>query len=245
MEPTSDDARRPRLTRERIAEEALRLIDQDGLEGLSTRRLGARLGVEAMALYHHFPAKGALLDAVVERLIAEIPMPNCPRDGEGWSPWLRQVAGEYRALALRHPEAFVLLAGRRFNARASFAFLEANAQVLLGAGFSARQAAWIFRAVGGFVNGAGLALAATLRQARETEGALIADPAARMPEFPGVAALAPHLAIGALDEAFDFGLDLLLAGIARLPRGHGGRRHVPPGRRRRETRKAPALRPGP
>ena len=71
-------ARRKPLSRKRIVKAALRMIDKDGLDGLSMRRLGQALGVEAMALYHHFANKGALLDAVLEELIAEAKLP--PRD---------------------------------------------------------------------------------------------------------------------------------------------------------------------
>ena len=73
--PKADDkgsvvvGRRPRppLTRESIADAALRLIDREGLEALTMRRVGAELGVEAMAIYHHIPDKESLVEAVMER----------------------------------------------------------------------------------------------------------------------------------------------------------------------------------
>ena len=73
-------ARRAKLSRDRLAAAALALIDRDGLEACSTRKLGAALGVEAMAIYHHFPSKERLLDAVAERLLAEMALP--PPDGD-------------------------------------------------------------------------------------------------------------------------------------------------------------------
>src|SRR5262245_53718926 len=64
--------RRQPLERRVIAEKALELIDSDGLEALSMRRLGAALGVEAMTLYHHFRNKAELLDGVLELLVEEM-----------------------------------------------------------------------------------------------------------------------------------------------------------------------------
>ena len=65
----------PQLTAERVRDEALRLIEEEGLEGFSTRKLGRALGVEAMAIYWYYPSKEALLDAVVEALVSRMDPP--------------------------------------------------------------------------------------------------------------------------------------------------------------------------
>src|SRR5918911_507596 len=100
-------ARRP-LTRPRILRAALKLIDGEGLDALSMRKLGAALGVEAMALYRHVPSKGALLDGVVELLLEQLELP--PAGCESWSDAWLAVARSYRRLAHSHPGAFRLLA---------------------------------------------------------------------------------------------------------------------------------------
>lgn len=64
------------LTRQRVLEAALSLIDREGLEGFSMRKLGAMLGVEAMAIYNHVENKRALFDGVVELLIVQGPYPE-------------------------------------------------------------------------------------------------------------------------------------------------------------------------
>src|SRR5438105_14591638 len=100
--------RRTTLSRERIAAAAVAVIDGEGLDALSMRRLGAELGVEAMSLYRHFPSKAALLEAVVGRLLAELLLPV-----PGIVPWqesFRTLARDYRRLLLRHPNAIPLLA---------------------------------------------------------------------------------------------------------------------------------------
>ena len=64
------------LTRQRVLEAALSLIDREGLDGFSMRKLGAILGVEAMALYNHVENKRALFDGVIELLIVQSTYPE-------------------------------------------------------------------------------------------------------------------------------------------------------------------------
>jgi AcrR family transcriptional regulator len=212
-------ARRP-LNRDSIAAAALELIDRDGLEEFSTRKLGQALGIEAMSLYHHFPSKGDLLDAVAERLMAEVALPEWARGGD-WIGWLRQVAHAYRAVALRHPNAFLLLAMRRFNAEGSFRFLEAQFGVLRDAGFDAGMTARIFRTLGYFLNGAGLADVATATAQADRAQPLRLDTLENIDAYPLVRRVAPHLAQASLDGMFEFGLERLLATLAKAPKRAG------------------------
>ena len=222
-------ARRAKLSRNRLAAAALALIDRDGLEACSTRKLGAALGVEAMAIYHHFPSKERLLDAVAERLLAEMALP--PPDGD-WIGWLRGAAHAYRAIAKRHPNAFVLLAMRRFTTPSLFALLETWFGVLRRAGFDPATTARIFRTIGYFTNGAGLADVATRAAADDPQRRTPLDDFRDDVSLPHVAAVAPHLRQGALDGIFSFGLELLLADFARLPKA------APPAPRRRKPRES-------
>jgi AcrR family transcriptional regulator len=102
------DPERSTLTLERIVDTALDLIDRAGLDALSMRKLGAALGVEAMALYHHIGSKERLLRAVAERLDREI-ADTLEKPGD-WLAVLRQMARACRATAGRHPAAVPLLA---------------------------------------------------------------------------------------------------------------------------------------
>src|SRR5438477_13117854 len=85
---TTTHSRAP-LTRSRIAEAALAVVDRDGLDALSMRRLGAELGVEGMAIYRHFPNKAAVLAGVVVVLLAELVIP--PPSGVPWEGVFREV----------------------------------------------------------------------------------------------------------------------------------------------------------
>lgn len=209
--PGSSTARqRQPLSRDRIAREALKLIDEEGLEKCSMRRLGARLGVEAMALYHHFPSKGDLLDAVMDRLVDEVELPAAgPPDVR-----LRECIRSYRACAIRHPPAFVLLAARRFNTERTFAFYEALLGVFGELGLDAEQSARWFRLIGGFASGAGMADVASRERIADATP-LRLERAPQLISFPRVRAVAPHLAIRKLDSVFEFGLDVLFGALAR------------------------------
>lgn len=202
---------RPALSVERIAEAALALIDEGGLDQLSMRRLGQTLGVQAMALYHHLPSKGRLLDAVMDCLVRGFDLPE-----PGSMPAmdrLRHGLHAYRGIALRHPQAFPLLVGRRFNSPGAFAFHERLLQVFDELGLTPPQTARWFRTLGYFANGAGMADIASREQAPD------ATPLAlqRAPESIGLphgVAVAPHLRVDGLDEVFEFGLDVLLGALA-------------------------------
>jgi TetR/AcrR family tetracycline transcriptional repressor len=121
------------LSRELILDAALQLIDQDGLEALSMRRLGARLGVEGMALYRHVESKAALLDGLVERLLLLLDV-DVDESAE-WTAILVEVAAAYRRLAIAHPRAFPLLTTRPPATTAALVRAEPVLAALARAGF--------------------------------------------------------------------------------------------------------------
>lgn len=215
--PARGRAARNPLTREGIIEAALGMIDADGLEALSMRRLGAELGVEGMALYHHFASKGELLDGVMERLLQEVKVPG-PRAG-GPLARLRRGIESYRGLAVRHPHAFPLMSQRRFNTDPAFEFYEGILALLAAAGLPPADAARYFRMLGYYANGAGLAEIASRALAADAtpvrlEHGVDAD------RFPHLAAVAPHLRVAGLTRVFDAGLDVIFAAMEATIREH-------------------------
>jgi AcrR family transcriptional regulator len=98
-----------KITRELVLATALQIIDRDGVDALSMRRLGAALDRDPMSLYRRAPGKGALLDGVVETVLAELRVDPADPD---WTAQLRAVARDYRALALSHPNVVPLLVTR-------------------------------------------------------------------------------------------------------------------------------------
>jgi len=121
------------LTRAEILAAALDLADDEGLPAVSMRSVAQRLGVTPMALYRHVGDKEALLDGLVELLLADAdagsPDAGSPedQDGPGWLAVLRGRAAALRATARRHPEAFALVLARRAGTPAA---LQARDQVL-------------------------------------------------------------------------------------------------------------------
>jgi AcrR family transcriptional regulator len=135
--PKRTRADRAGLSREQVLDAALDLIDRDGTAALSMRRLGAELGVEAMTLYHYLPNKDALLDGIVERVVAQA------ETGLTDGPWDRALADYARALRatlLRHPGAALLVATRPAVTPATLRAAERGLALLCGAGFPVGQA---------------------------------------------------------------------------------------------------------
>jgi AcrR family transcriptional regulator len=130
-------ADRAGLSREQVLDAAVGLVDRDGVGALSMRRLGAELGVEAMTLYHYLPNKDALLDGIVERVLAEAETDLA--DG----PWERALAGyaaSLRAVLLRHPGAAALVAGRPAVTPETLRVVERGLARLRAAGFTVGRA---------------------------------------------------------------------------------------------------------
>jgi AcrR family transcriptional regulator len=165
-------ARAP-LDRARIYQAALAFVDQHGLEGLSMRKLGATLGVEAMALYHYVPSKAALLDGVVGLVLGQLPLPLTTAHGPAaagaadiastpdavvaaaadWPELIRQVARAFCQLGRRHPNVFPLLATVGFDNPATLAPAEAIVATLARAGLETTQAFDAFVALKSYVVG--------------------------------------------------------------------------------------------
>jgi AcrR family transcriptional regulator len=149
------------LDRERIVAAAIAYIDDQGLSGLTMRRLGTALGVEAMSLYRYVPGKEDLLDAVVDSLVDGMSRDDdvlqAPRDG--WQDYLQRLAHGVRRVALDHPKAFPLVASRPPEAPwlrpplRNLAWVEAFLAGLLTEGFSDSGAVASYRAFTSFLLG--------------------------------------------------------------------------------------------
>ncbi len=177
------------------------------------RVLGRRLGVEGMALYHHFQNKGELLDAVAEQLLSGL---RLPKRG---TPMARIEVGlrRYRQLAIAHPRAFALLTTRRFSSPRSLAVLEQILAPFADAGFDPAMSARLFRLGGYFAGGAGHAEIAS-RAAQPDPTPLVMEQPTGLASFPLVSKVAPHLSLQNLDAIFEFGLALIMRAIESAPR---------------------------
>jgi len=200
---------RPHLSRERIALAAIELIDRDGLESLSMRRLGAALGVEAMSVYRHFPSKAALLDLVAETLLGELELP--PPTAE-WRGAFRESARAYRALLLRHPNAIPLLATLQLTNAGATRAAGSIMALLRGIGLDAQAALSVFSSIVSYVVGFAFWETGTAPFRTDPARGPIALPA---DADPYLVALAPELAKADCTDSFEMGLDLFIGGLER------------------------------
>jgi AcrR family transcriptional regulator len=149
------------LDRERIVRAAIEFIDREGLPGLSMRRLGGLLGVEAMSLYRYVPGRENLLDAVVETILDEMhdDADVLPEPRDGWQDFLQRLAHGIRRVALAHPKSFPLVASRPTEAPwlrpplRSLRWVEAFLDGLLAEGFSDDAVVAAYRAFTSFLLG--------------------------------------------------------------------------------------------
>jgi AcrR family transcriptional regulator len=217
---------RRHLDRPTIVSAAVAFIDQNGLAGLSMRRLGGILGVEAMSLYRYVPGREDLLDAVVETIVDEMyddpDILPAPRDG--WQDYLQRLAHGVRRVALAHPKAFPLVASRPPEAPwlrpplRSLAWVESFLDGLLAEGFTDEAAVAAYRAFTSFLLGHLLLEVAThgadlgpLDVLEDGE-----DEDAKLTEYPHVRRLGSHLAEDHAAIEFEESLENLLDRIALL-----------------------------
>lgn len=210
---------RPTLSRERIEQEALALIERDGLEAFSTRRLGEALGCEAMSLYHHFPSKAHVLDALVDRVLSGMVIPAREL---GPHERLRQLAHQWRAMARRHARWYPWLALHRWNSDTGVGFLGAILSCFLDAGLPEEQAARGFRVLGYYLLGATLDETGGYARGPSSLSPMTEEELAH--RHPEVARAGRFFAPDQFDQTFEMGLTLVLQGLGITPETTRGRR---------------------
>jgi AcrR family transcriptional regulator len=218
-----------KITRDVVLAAALEIIDRDGAEGLSMRRLAGALNRDPMILYRHAPNKAALLDGVVETVLAQLKVDPADPD---WAAQLRAIAWDYRRLALAHPHVVPLLVTRplatplALRPPGTLRPLEDVLTLLTRAGFSGPDALHVYRALFGLLHGHVLNELQELVEKPEETDDLLRLGLHRLPigEFPLLRSLASVLASYDGAAELERGLDILLAGlITTLPRPGGQR----------------------
>jgi AcrR family transcriptional regulator len=137
---------RLRLSRERIVEGALALLDRDGLDAFSMRRLADELGVGTMTIYGYFRSRDELLDAVVDSGREAIANPGSELHGEGsWKAGLRELMMGIRRSLVEHPAIVELRYKRPLLSPGALTVTEAGMRILRDAGFSDRDAGRVYR----------------------------------------------------------------------------------------------------
>lgn len=224
---TSGADGRPPLSRRLILSTAIGLMDSEGAQGLTMRRLGEALGVEAMSLYHHVNGREDLLEGVVDQLVDQIRVaPEAAGEPTpGWQSVLQLLAHEVRELALAHPKIFPLIATRHPAAPwlrpplRSLRVVEEFLRALTSRGFSDAQAARAYRSFTSFLLGHLLLEAASagaetspVEEPLDEGDADISNGAAELPleEFPTVLRMRALLSEDRTKVEFEEALEGLL-----------------------------------
>jgi len=208
---------RDTLNRERVVRAAIDLADESGIESVTMRELGRRLGVEAASLYNHVAGKNDLLDGMTDLAAAEIALPS---SNAYWKEAMRRRAVSARAVFLRHPWAAALIDSRERRGPDSLMYADRVLGTLIQAGFSPVVASWAFIGLDSYIYGferqrANFSQADDADTIEVAKEVLDAIPAGA---FPSLALVAMEYAEKPYDEdaAFAFGLDLILDSLERL-----------------------------
>lgn len=223
--------RRP-LSHEAIVAEAVAFIDEHGLADLSMRRLGQRLGVEAMSLYRYVDGREALLNGVVNQVTAGLAIdphrPLLPSDG--WHAFLQDVATQVRGIALAHPRVFPLVATRSPSAPwlrpplRSLDLVESFLEGLLHRGFDDAGAVAAYRAFSSFllghllleVSALGAETAPAEEPLAEADHRSVAETADELGDRPNLVRLRHQLSVDHSAQEFEESLENLLDRLERF-----------------------------
>ena len=210
--------RRVPLTRERVLQAAIERADQGGLEALTMRKLGQELGVEAMALYHHFASKDDLVDGMVDLVFGEIDVPG---DGRDWRRAMRKRAISVRDALLRHRWAIGLMESRRTPGPANLRHHDAVIGSLRAGGFDIAMAAHAYSLLDSYIYGFALTKMNLPFETSEDVGEVaqtMLEPfsAGEYPHLMEI--LTDHVMQPGYDygDEFEYGLDLILDGLAKM-----------------------------
>ena len=198
-----------RLTRPVVLRAALDLLNEVGMDGLTTRRLADRLGVQSPTLYWHFKNKRDLFDAMAAEMLVENHDHPLPAPGEDWRDWLRGNAHSFRRALLAYRDGARIHAGTR-PAPDQLDCVEAQLRMLCDADFGPSEALSILIALGRFVVGWVLEEQAELEAGGDGDNVSLKPSPAAQPLLTA--------ALGQRDEnsdaAFDHAIGLVVAGLS-------------------------------
>ncbi|WP_245592433.1 TetR/AcrR family transcriptional regulator [Actinomadura rifamycini] len=214
--------RRPALNRGRIVRAAIGLIEREGADALSMRRVAAELDVAVMSLYNHVPNKNALLEGVAEHVVAGMELDDDP--SAPWQDRARALVRAFRTFAHEYPRCMTVVLTRKFDTTIGLRPAERALALAEAAGFDGATAVRITRALMAYALGTQMREIGFGKWLHHLDTSPAADFARLDPgEFPHVIALAGELSRHDPEADFEFGLDLLIAALEALPRARPAR----------------------
>jgi AcrR family transcriptional regulator len=215
------------LTRLRIVELALDIIDTEGLEALNMRRLASAAGVKPMSLYHHYSNKEAILLAVAESISAaalgdaalgDAGLGEAGRGGgaaaisAAWTDHVRLLFVGLYELVQAHPRALPLIGTGVLRTPSGRRWMEELMRVLLEAGFTPDEAAAVYHTLGAYTLGLGYAQLLSMEIPAES---IVGELTGHWADYPNLLRVGLQLAVWDQPATFAAGLDVLLADFAR------------------------------
>ncbi len=212
MTTRAKPAAREPLTRDRVADTAVRIMDAEGYGAVTMRRIGRELGVEAMSLYNHVADKDDLVTAMIDAVFRDFALPS--GDAGDWEEQVRSQARSYRAVLLAHPDVIQLLAENTqpSTRMESLLPLESALATLREIGLSDQEVVTAYRMFGGFIIGYVM---------METRGIMslgddvdVGAVSAVIPdELSTLKRLVPMICAPNREVDFDFGIEVMVRGL--------------------------------
>ena len=214
--------RKPRLSREQVLLAALEIADEHGVEALTMRAIGDRVGAEAMSLYRHVADKEDVLDGIVDLVFTETEVSRTA----DWQTAMRGRAISLRQALRRHPWAVGLMESRMQPGPANLRHHDAVLEVLRMAGLSAADATHAYNLLDSYILGFVLQERGLPFADADELAAVGPDLVAQIPAdlYPNLRAVSAELLANRFDYGaeFEFGLDLILDALERFIRGRVG-----------------------
>lgn len=223
------------LTQDLLVETAIRILDAEGLEAVSMRRVAQELGTGAASLYAHVSGKKELRELMLDRVAAEVRLPE--PDPARWREQLKELAGEIRRMYAAHRDIAKVSMGLIPTGPNLLAIAETQLAIMRAAGVPSRIAALAVDAIGMYIDAD--AIEDTYYTAELVEGEEAWEHFHRyldeirayfkslpVERYPHVVSMVDDLTEGMGDERFEFGIDILIRGIASYveePPGGGDR----------------------
>jgi AcrR family transcriptional regulator len=204
-----------RLDRELIMRAAERVLEEEGLPGLTVRRIGSELGADPTAIYRHFRDKDELVVELADRVFTSLPMPD---PALPWQARLRRMLRDALDLYRANPGFALQLCVQPDDTPGLQRIAENVLATLAEAGLDPRERALVYQLITNYAVGSGLFISQlTLDDpGLETMPAVRRTYAALPPQqYPHCVESAPHL-FPDQDEVYDLGLDMLIAAIEKL-----------------------------
>ncbi len=206
------------LSAEKIVALAIETADRTGIDALSMRGLATSLQVTPMSLYNHIANKDALLDLMLDRVIAKVALPADPHTRGDWEAFMRQRAHSMRATLLRHRWALPMIISRIALGDAVKRDSNETLKCLVEGGFTYPQADWARNAIDSHIYGYVLQELNFPVKADEYQATAARYlPMIEREKYPYSYEAAAAVAKGHYDGiiSFDFGLDLIINGLGR------------------------------